>query len=112
MMEWTMTFCGFVLVLSIMAGLIRMVVGPTILDRILSFDMLSVCGVAFMAILTLRWHTTLFLELILIFTLLGFFSTVALVVYLDRAHPKFSDDDDGRPEGQHSEQGGGSGRGA
>jgi multisubunit Na+/H+ antiporter MnhF subunit len=30
------------------------------------------------------WRTTLFLELILVFTMLGFMGTVALVAYLQR----------------------------
>lgn len=94
MMDWVTIVCALGLTASIVAGLIRMTTGPTILDRILSFDMLTICGVAFMAILSLRWHTTLFLELILIVTLLGFFSTVALVFYLEKSYPPYPPDDE------------------
>jgi len=94
MIEWTTNICGIILTVAILAGLFRMATGPTILDRILAFDMLAICGVALMAILSIRWDTSLFLELILIFSLLGFFSTVALVFYLQKSYPAYPPDDE------------------
>jgi len=96
MIHWIIQLCGFLLTLAILAGLFRMATGPTILDRILAFDMLAICGVALMGLLSIHWHTTLFLELILIFTLLGFFSTVALVFYLEKSYPAYPPDGESR----------------
>lgn len=93
MIEFISIFCGVVLMCSILAGIYRMVVGPTILDRILAFDMIAICAVALMGILSIKWHTSLFLELILIFSLLGFFGTVALVFYLQKTYPAYPADD-------------------
>lgn len=85
---------GAMLVVAVLAALYRMVRGPSILDRILSFDMVAICGVAFMAILSIRWKTAYFLELILIFTMLGFFGTVAFVFYLERTFKVFPPDEE------------------
>ena len=70
-----------------------MAAGPTILDRILAFDMVAISAVALMGILSIRWHSDLFLELILIFSLLGFFGTVALVFYLQKTYPAYPADE-------------------
>ncbi len=96
---------GGLLVIAVLAALYRMVKGPSVLDRILSFDLVAICGVAFMAILSIRWKTTYFLELILVFSLLGFFGTVAFVFYLERTFKVFPPDDerDGRPERDQDE---------
>lgn len=94
MIENLTTVCLVILTAAILAGLWRMVLGPTILDRILSFDMIAICSVAYMGILSIRWDTTFFLELILIFTLLGFFGTVAFVFYLQG----FSLDKEDKPQ--------------
>lgn len=94
MIESVTIVCGGILVLAVLAALYRMVKGPSILDRILSFDLVATGGVAFMAILSIRWETAYFLELILIFTMLGFFGTVAFVFYLERTFQVFPPDED------------------
>ncbi|GAB4241620.1 MAG: hypothetical protein OHK005_04820 [Candidatus Methylacidiphilales bacterium] len=93
MIERLTTVCLVLLVLATLAGLFRLARGPSVLDRILAFDMISICAVAMMVILSVRWRTALFLELILIFSLLGFFGTVAFVFYLQKAyHPEEYED--------------------
>ncbi|MFQ3671320.1 MAG: monovalent cation/H+ antiporter complex subunit F [Verrucomicrobiia bacterium] len=98
------TGCLVLLVLATLAGLYRLARGPSVLDRILAFDMIAICAVAMMVILSVRWKTALFLELILIFSLLGFFGTVAFVFYLQKAyHPEEYEE----PGDQESGRGGG-----
>ncbi len=78
------------LVVAMLLALVRVARGPTIYDRIMAFDALVVCAAGVVALLSLAWHTTVFLELILIVSSLGFFSTVAFAYYLDRARPPAS----------------------
>lgn len=78
---------GFsLLTLAILLGLIRLWRGPTVIDRILAFDLVTTSAVGMIVLLSIQWRTVLFLELILIFSLLGFFSTVAFVFYLHRSY--------------------------
>jgi multisubunit Na+/H+ antiporter MnhF subunit len=74
----------FALGLTLLAGLWRIIAGPSVADRILGFDMITVSVAGLMGVLSMLWRTTLFLELILVFTMLGFMGTVALVAYLQR----------------------------
>ncbi|MFN7138802.1 MAG: monovalent cation/H+ antiporter complex subunit F [Limisphaerales bacterium] len=84
MMELTIKFCYAVLTVSVLLGLIRLAKGPTVLDRIIAFDIITSCVVGMIVLLSIQWQTSMFLELILIFTLLGFFGAVAFVFYLHR----------------------------
>jgi multisubunit Na+/H+ antiporter MnhF subunit len=72
------------LVIAILASWWRMAKGPTMLDRILAFDAITVCVVGLIVLLSIRWHTLYFLELILVASLLGFLSGVAFVFYLEK----------------------------
>jgi multisubunit Na+/H+ antiporter MnhF subunit len=79
---------GFVmLALAILLGAVRLVRGPSIMDRVLAFDLITTCAVGMIVLLSIRWRTVLYLELILVFSLLGFLTTVAFVFYLNREVP-------------------------
>jgi multisubunit Na+/H+ antiporter MnhF subunit len=83
----TVLYIGFgMLTVSILLGLGRLALGPTVIDRILTFDLITTSVVGMIVLLSIRWRTALYLEMILIFSLLGFFGTVAFVVYLSRTH--------------------------
>lgn len=62
----------------------RLVVGPTLTDRILALDTLYLSVVALVVMLGLRWQTSLLFEAALIIAMLGFAGTVALARYLSR----------------------------
>jgi len=70
--------------LAALLGFWRLARGPTILDRIVAFDLVTISVVGMIALLSVLWSTTLYLELILIFSLLGFLGTVAFTFYLRR----------------------------
>jgi len=69
---------------AILLALVRLRRGPSVLDRILSFDLISTAVVGMIVLLSVAWHTPVFLEAVLIVSLLGFFTTVAFVFYLSR----------------------------
>lgn len=60
----------------------RIVQGPTTLDRMLGLDLLTITAVALMIVYSIHEQTGDFVELILIVTALGFFTTVAFFYYL------------------------------
>lgn len=91
------------LTLAIGGGLVRLARGPTLIDRIMAFDLITTSAVGMIVLLSIQWKTALYLELILIFSLLGFFGTVAFVHYLSRTHDlerQPSPDDPFRPRQQ------------
>ncbi len=92
----TLSLAFGLLTLTLGCGLVRLARGPTVLDRILAFDLITTAAVGMITLLAIQWKTTLYLELILVFSLLGFFGTVAFVSYLGRTGDLGSS---GKPEG-------------
>lgn len=84
MMEFVFNVCIFGLAVAIVPALVRIARGPTVLDRILAFDLITTCAVGIIVLLSMKWQTSDYLELILIYTLLGFSGTVSFVLYLQR----------------------------
>lgn len=70
---------------AMVLGLVRLVLGPTLPDRIVAFDTVAVCVVGASAVMSMGWDSPFFLELILVASCLGFFGTVAFVFYLERS---------------------------
>lgn len=62
----------------------RIAVGPTTLDRMVAFDLLTITITALMVLVSVRQGTGDYLELIIIVAALGFFSTVAYFYYLSQ----------------------------
>ena len=62
----------------------RLLLGPTIADRVLALDTLYLSLVALVVMLGLLWQTPVLFEAALIVALLGFVGTVALARFLSR----------------------------
>ena len=91
------------LTIGIVLALVRMARGPSVLDRVLAFDLIATCAVGIIALLSMKWQTSDYIELILIYTLLGFSGATAFVFYLQR-----TGDDDPDPPGPDQAPGGAS----
>lgn len=76
-----------ILLIGLLLGFYRLGRGPTLSDRILAFDAIVLCAVGLTAVLSRWWASSLYLELILIVSSLGFFATVAFVFILQRTMP-------------------------
>lgn len=82
MMELVIYACLTLLAGAIVMALWRLLAGPSILDRIIAFDLVALSIVGMMVLFSVLWKTHLFIEIMLIFSLLGFVGTVAFVCYL------------------------------
>ncbi len=92
MMEVSLLIGEIVLCLSFFVALIRFVRGPDTLDRILAFDLMSVCIVGAVVIFSIQASSSVYLETLLIFSLLGFVTTVAFMDSLFRGRRKKTHD--------------------
>jgi multisubunit Na+/H+ antiporter MnhF subunit len=80
-------------VLAVLAcGCWRLAVGPTTLDRMLGLDSATVSVVALTALFSMRENSAEYVELILILTALGFFSTVCFYYYLSQPRKRGGED--------------------
>jgi multisubunit Na+/H+ antiporter MnhF subunit len=86
MIAFAIQFCIVGLAAGIVLSIVRVVRGPTLLDRILAFDLIATMAVGIIALLSMQWRTADYIELILIYTLLGFSGATAFTFYLQRAY--------------------------
>ncbi|MDI1251211.1 MAG: monovalent cation/H+ antiporter complex subunit F [Lacunisphaera sp.] len=93
MMHWFLILAVGLLLVAMVLGFWRLARGPTVVDRILAFDAVVLCAVGLTVVLSRVWHTDFYLELILIISSLGFFGTVAFVLFLQRALPYGGEND-------------------
>ena len=62
MMTTTLYTAFGILGLAIVLGLLRLARGPTTIDRILAFDLITTCAVGMIVLLCIQWRTTLYIE--------------------------------------------------
>ncbi|AUX25767.1 cation:proton antiporter [Sorangium cellulosum] len=62
---------------------IRIVRGPSLLDQVLAFDCFVLNVVGAVLVSSMLLGTTLFIDVVLVITLLGFAGTVALAAYVE-----------------------------
>jgi multicomponent Na+:H+ antiporter subunit F len=70
--------------LSLLFIFVRLIIGPSIEDRIVALDLLAANAIAFIAVYAIQNRTTTFLDVGVILALLAFLGTVAFAFYLER----------------------------
>jgi multicomponent K+:H+ antiporter subunit F len=81
MMTILISICFVMIGIAAVLAIYRLLVGPTILDRIIGFDMAAICIVGMIILLSVLWKSPVYIEIMLIFSLLGFVGTVTFVSY-------------------------------
>lgn len=72
------------LTISALLVFIRFVLGPTIADRIVAFDLLIIIGMGIIAIYSIITDQPTFLDIAMIFALIAFLGTTAMSYYLKK----------------------------
>ena len=85
-LPYTLGICMVAITISMFLCLIRLVMGPSIVDRLLALDTLFLNATCLIIILGIYWASTAFFEGALLVAMLGFVSTVALARYFTTGH--------------------------
>ena len=76
---------GFVLVMAgIVLAFVRLVKGPSLPDRVVALDTMTVLIVAFCGLFVFESGSTAFLDVAVVLALVGFLATVALARFVER----------------------------
>ncbi|MCR8657426.1 Na(+)/H(+) antiporter subunit F1 [Paenibacillus endoradicis] len=84
MFDKIMLLAMFLLSISLIITLYRIIKGPTIHDRILALDSIAYIIIGIVAILSIHLNSHAYLETILLIGILAFLSTIALSRYMER----------------------------
>ena len=75
----------FVLIfLAIVSGIIRLVIGPDIVDRVVAVDLLTIIAIAVIALLAHIASRYIYLDVALVYGLLSFLGVLAVARYLEK----------------------------
>ncbi len=72
------------LMLSILISLYRFLKGPTLSDRIIAFDVISIMSISLLIILALYFQRSLYIDIAMVFGLIGFLGTTIFGRYIER----------------------------
>ena len=83
-LPYALGICLAAVTISMLLCLIRLIFGPSIVDRLLALDTLFLNATCLIVILGIYWASTALFEGALLVAMLGFVSTVALGRYIGR----------------------------
>ena len=73
-----------ILALALVVSTVRIIIGPSLADRVLALDLMTVVAMGFIGAIAVRTGLMLYLDIALALALLGFLATVALARYILR----------------------------
>ena len=68
--------------LALLISVVRIIIGPTLADRVLALDLMTVVAMGFVGAIALRTGLMLYLDIAIALALLGFLATIALARYI------------------------------
>lgn len=81
-LDWSLNAALVVLSLSLLLTVARVVIGPTLPDRVLALDMLVAVAIGFIAVLGIKTGHSLYADIAIALGLVGFLATVAFARFI------------------------------
>jgi multicomponent Na+:H+ antiporter subunit F len=72
------------LLLPIFISTFRLIKGPTLADRIVALDVLSIMGISYLVVLSLYFQRIIYIDIALVLGLIGFLSTTIFGRYIEK----------------------------
>ena len=81
-LSWSSLIALIILGLALLVSVVRIIIGPTLGDRVLALDLMTVIAVGFVGTIAIRTGLLLYLDIAIALALLGFLATVAFARYI------------------------------
>ncbi len=81
---WAINISGILILLGAICAFIRLVLGPTMPDRVVSVDAITILAVALAGLFSIASHRPAFIDLAIALALVAFLATVAFAWFADR----------------------------
>ncbi|MDO5529435.1 MAG: cation:proton antiporter [Paracoccus sp. (in: a-proteobacteria)] len=88
MITFALNLSTALVLIAIFVSFYRLAVGPSLPDRVVAMDMMSVLIISFCGLSALRYGDTAFLDVAIALALVAFMATVALARYAERLDSK------------------------
>lgn len=84
MAEHILLAAAFLVFLGVLLGVLRLILGPTVIDRIAAIDMLTIISISLIALYALVADRFIYLDAALVYGVLSFLAVLAVARHLDR----------------------------
>ncbi len=84
MTDVILLIAGVLIFFSIVFGVIRLVIGPTAVDRVAAIDMLTIVSIAMVGLYAHVSGRFIYVDVALVYGVLSFLSVLAVARYLER----------------------------
>jgi multicomponent Na+:H+ antiporter subunit F len=74
--------------IALLLALFRLVKGPTLPDRVVAMDLVSVLVVGLIVVVAAASGVRAMLDAAIVIALIGFLGTIAYATYVERGHPE------------------------
>jgi multicomponent Na+:H+ antiporter subunit F len=84
MVEITLNIAFVLIFFSIVFGIIRLVIGPDTVDRVVAMDLLTIIAIAVIGLLAHVANRYIYLDVALVYGLLSFLGVLAVARFLEK----------------------------
>ena len=84
MAETILNLAVIIIMIAIGLGIYRLVKGPTVVDRVIALDLLTLIAIALITMIALVTSRFIYVDVALVYGLLSFLSVLALARYLEK----------------------------
>ncbi len=84
MVDLILNIALFIMLAGILLTLVRFIKGPSVVDRVISFDVMSIVSIALIAMIAHSVFRVIYLDVALIYGLLSFLGVLIVSRYLER----------------------------
>lgn len=84
MAETILNLAVIIIMIAIGLGIYRLVKGPTVVDRIIALDLLTLIAIALITMIALVTSRFIYVDVALVYGLLSFLSVLAVARYLEK----------------------------
>mgnify|MGYP001818490942 FL=1 len=84
MAEITVIISALLIFFSIVFGIIRLVMGPATVDRVVAIDLLTIVTIALIALIAHQMERYIYLDVALVYGLLSFLGVLAVARFLEK----------------------------
>lgn len=83
MVEFIFSVATFLMLLGFVLAASRFIVGPTVVDRVIAFDALTIISLGLIGIIAHLANRSIYLDVGLVYALLSFLGVIAVARYLE-----------------------------
>jgi multicomponent Na+:H+ antiporter subunit F len=84
MVNLLLTIAVSITLLSIAISMVRFVKGPSSVDRVIAFDVMSVSSIALIAFIAVLQSRIIYMDVALVYGILGFLGVIVVARYLEK----------------------------